>query len=67
MSVTEFKPKSDTRKRSQSQRVKCRFVIEQRQFDKSTNSSPRGREARPIKGTGHPAPGVLSIIYGEYC
>jgi hypothetical protein len=39
VSVTEFKPKSETRKRSQSQRVKCRFVIEQRQFDKSTNSS----------------------------
>lgn len=37
--ITEFKPKSETRKRSQSRRVKCRFVIEQRQFDKSTNSS----------------------------
>ena len=37
--VTEFKPKSENRKRSQSRRVKCRFVIEQRQFDKSTNSS----------------------------
>ena len=36
--ITEFKPKSDTRKRSKSRTVKCRFVIEQRQFDKPTNS-----------------------------
>jgi LAGLIDADG endonuclease len=57
VSVTEFKPKSETHKRSQSQRVKCRFVIEQRQFDKSTNSSPRGREARPLKGPVTPPPG----------
>jgi hypothetical protein len=37
--VKEFKPKSETRKRSQSRSVKCRFAIEQRQFDKPTNSS----------------------------
>lgn len=37
--ISEFKPKSDTRKRSKSRTVKCRFVIEQRQFDKPTNSS----------------------------
>jgi hypothetical protein len=37
--VKEFKPKSKTRKRSQSRSVKCRFAIEQRQFDKPTNSS----------------------------
>lgn len=37
--IKEFKPKSEDRKRSQSRSVKCRFAIEQRQFDKPTNSS----------------------------
>lgn len=37
--ISEFKPKSETRKRSQSRRVKCRFVIEQRQIDKPTGLS----------------------------
>ena len=37
--ISEFKPKSEDRKRSESRRVKCRFAIEQRQFDRPTNSS----------------------------
>lgn len=37
--ISEYKPKSEDRKRSQSRRVKCRFAIEQRQFDRPTNSS----------------------------
>jgi LAGLIDADG endonuclease len=41
VSITESKPKSDTRQRSQSRRVRCRFTIEQRQFDRPTNSSTK--------------------------
>jgi hypothetical protein len=37
--ISEAKPKSETRKRSQSRRVKCRFTIGQRQFDKPTGIS----------------------------
>lgn len=37
--ITDTKPKSETRKRSQSRRVKCRFGLEQRQFDKPTGLS----------------------------
>jgi hypothetical protein len=37
--TSEAKPKSETRKRSQSRRVKCRFTIGQRQFDKPTGLS----------------------------
>ena len=36
---TEFKPKTEDGKRSQSRKVKCKFVIEQRQFDKATGLS----------------------------
>ena len=63
VSVTEFKPKSETRKRSQSQRVKCRFVIEQRQFDKSTNSSPRGREAGPLRDRSPRPRGLVNHLW----
>ena len=63
VSVTEFKPKYETRKRSQSQRVKCRFVIEQRQFDKSTNSSPRGREAGPLRDRSPRPRGLVNHLW----
>ena len=41
VSISEFKPKSETRKRSQSRRVKCRFIIEQRQIDRPTGLSSK--------------------------
>jgi hypothetical protein len=37
--ISEAKPKSETRKRSQSRRVKCRFTIGRRQFDNPTGLS----------------------------
>lgn len=39
--ISEFKPKSETRKRSASRRVKCRFVIGQRQMDRPTGLMTR--------------------------